>query len=96
MFIKNGIAYADNRTPIIKVIEATPIASEYKLKITFNNGEIKIFDFEPLLKYQAFEPLKDKKLFKQVYVSQGTVNWANGEIDYSPYALYVDSVPLQN
>jgi len=70
------------------VTEATYLGA-YKLKIRFDNGEIKAVDLEPHLDGPIFEPLKDPKFFKTFYVNRDidTVVWANNA-DFSPDFLY--------
>lgn len=51
------------------VTEATYLGG-YRLKIRFDNGEIKAVDLEPHLDGPIFEPLKDPKFFKTFYVNR--------------------------
>jgi hypothetical protein len=70
------------------------IASEdYKLKITFNNGEIRVFNVSPYLIYPAFEALKANNLFMHARVEHNTVVW-NEEVDIAPESLYLESTPV--
>lgn len=87
MYIKNGIAYAGEQKPILKVVGVRPL-DDYKLWLRFNNGEIRIFDFKPHLDSPAFSPLKDKELFKAVYIDYGVTVWNDGDIDIAPEYLY--------
>ena len=64
----------------------------YKLWLRFNTGEAKIFDFTPLLSAAAFAPLKDEKLFREVYIDYGMPVWNDGNIDIAPETLYANSV----
>jgi hypothetical protein len=61
----------------------------YKLKILFSNNQEKIVDLEKELYGPIYEPLKDIKYFKKVFVDSDliTVQWPNGE-DFSPNLLY--------
>jgi hypothetical protein len=93
MYIKNGIAYAGEETPLIKISGVRPM-EHYKLLIRFNTGETKIFDFEPELHYPAFSPLKDKKVFDSVYIDYGVTVWNDGEIDIAPEYLYKNGIPF--
>lgn len=69
------------------------IATEdYKLKITFNNGEIRVFNVSPYLIYPAFEALKANSLFMKARVEHNTVVW-NEEVDIAPESLYLESTP---
>ena len=58
----------------------------YILLCTFSTGEKKTVDLTPLLKYPAFEELKDQKKFIQ-FGLDGTIFWANGA-DIAPEYLY--------
>ena len=70
------------------------IASEdYTLKITFNNGEIRIFNVSPYLSYPAFEVLRAISLFMQARVAHNTVVW-NEDVDIAPENLYLESAPV--
>lgn len=92
MYIKNGIAYAGEQKPLLKVSGVRPL-DDYKLWLRFSNGEAKIFDFKPELDCPAFSPLKDKELFKSVYIDYGVTVWNNGDIDIAPEYLYECSKP---
>ena len=63
----------------------------YKLVLTFTNGEHKIYDCSPLLNFGIFEELQDKNYFKEVKITDGTVTWPN-EQDICPDTLYLDSI----
>lgn len=49
MYISNGIAYAGEQEPIIKVCGVRPLPG-HRLWLRFTTGEAKVFDFTPLLK----------------------------------------------
>ncbi|MCL2212470.1 MAG: DUF2442 domain-containing protein [Oscillospiraceae bacterium] len=66
----------------------------YRLDITFTNGERRIFDCNELLQYPAFAPIKDKAIFEQVTVEYGSPSWCDGDIDYCPDCLYIESTPV--
>ena len=73
--------------PRIKEVITT---KDYKLKLTFTNGEKGIYDCSGLLNFGVFQELKDKSYFKQVRVLHGTVTWPH-EQDICPDTLYIDS-----
>ena len=52
---------------------AVAAAIDYTLRITFNNGETRLFNAAPYLAYPAFEPLKAISLFMQARVAHNTV-----------------------
>ena len=87
MYIKDGIAYAGDIKPPLKVSGVRPL-KDYKLWIRFNTGEEKVIDFSCEITYPAFAPLKDKELFRSAYIDYGTVVWDSGNIDISPEYLY--------
>ena len=64
--------------------------NDYKLELTFENNETKIFDVKPYLDTGLFKTLKDEKLFKRVTVSYDTIKWPNG-VDLDPEVLYEKS-----
>lgn len=95
MYVLNGIAYAGEPSPILRVIGVRPLA-DYKLWVRFNTGEAKVFDFKPLLDTLVFAPLKDETVFKQVYIDYGMAVWKDGDIDIAPEKLYQDGISVEN
>lgn len=93
MYIIDGIAYAGEQPKLISVIAVRPMA-DYKLLITFSNGEKRIFECLYLLDSPAFKPLNDIDIFNSVYVDFGTVVWNNGEIDIAPETLFENSIAV--
>lgn len=75
-----------------RVKEVTP-TEDYKLLLTFSNGERRIFDAKPLLDMSVFKPLSNKQFFQSVKVAYGTVIWPQ-DIDYCPDTLYSESLPM--
>ncbi len=94
MYIVDGIAYAGTQAPAIKVSGIKPLG-DHKLWIRFNTGEVKFFDFKPLLEKPAFAPLADEDVFKGVYIDYGITVWNDGEIDIAPEYLYEHGVAFQ-
>ena len=94
MFIKDGIAYAGEQTPVIKVSGIRPMEN-HLLWIRFNTGEAKVFDLKPLLDTPAFAPLKDESLFRGVYIDYGVAVWMDGAIDIAPEYLYQNSIAYE-
>ena len=64
--------------------------SNYRLEITFSNGEIGLYDCRPLLEFGVFQELKDETFFQQEYAEGGTVVWPH-EQDICPDTLYLES-----
>ncbi len=72
------------------VVIAAEYVSDYKIKITFDNGEKKIADCLKWLNGDIFEPLKDKTVFQKFFVDGWSIAWANGA-DIAPETLYEQS-----
>ncbi len=87
MYIVDGIAYAGEQKPELKVCGIKPL-DNFKLWLRFNNSEIRVFDFKPLLDKPIYLQLKDETIFKEVYIDYGVPCWNDGEIDISPEFLY--------
>lgn len=66
---------------------------DYKLLVTFQNGEKKIFDAKPLLSMSLYQPLRNEGLFLQAKTDGMCVYW-NENIDLCPDRLYTDSAPF--
>jgi hypothetical protein len=71
-----------------RVITVQPI-QDFKLLITFNNGEKKRFDVKPYLGIGIFKELQDTSLFNSVKPFLGSIQWANG-VDLCPDTLYLE------
>jgi hypothetical protein len=63
---------------------------DYRLRITFSNGEKGTYDCRPLLDFGVFRELRDDAYFRQVRAENGTVVWPH-EQDICPDTLYLDS-----
>lgn len=61
----------------------------YKLKLAFENKEIKLVDLQKHLEGEIFKPLKDLSYFKKVTLNEDidTIVWPNNA-DFSPDFLY--------
>ena len=64
---------------------------DYKLLLTFNNDERKLFDVKPYLHKGIFTVLEDYTIFSQVKPFNGSILWP-GDLDLCPDTLYEDSV----
>jgi hypothetical protein len=75
------------------VKQARPL-SNFRLLLTFENGEQRVFDVTPYLAEGVFRELRNEAQFNTVHVSFDTVEWANGA-DLCPEILYHESVPVE-
>ncbi len=71
-----------------RVINVKP-EQNFKLLITFNNGEMKSFDVKPYLEIGIFKELQDESIFNSVKPFLGSIQWANG-VDLCPDTLYLE------
>jgi hypothetical protein len=61
--------------------------SGYLIEVKFNDGTIKVIDFEPWLTGPVFRPLKSKDYFNKFFIDGPTIAWPNGA-DIAPETLY--------
>jgi hypothetical protein len=87
MYEKDGVVYAGNPVPLLKVIAVHPL-DDYRMRLEFSTGEIREVDFAPLLDAPCFQPLREKMLFDQVYLDHGVPSWDGGNIDIAPEAVF--------
>lgn len=93
MYIKDGIAYADDSTPILKITGAE-ILNDRNMLLQFNNGEKRIFDGK-LLVGEVYMPLEDYEVFCQFKIDNGVMTWLDGEIDCAPEFMYEHGIALE-
>ena len=74
--------------PCIKDVQGL---NNYKLLLTYENYERRIFDVTPYIKGDWYGKLKDVTYFKSVHIAGDTVRWADGQ-DLAPHELYENSV----
>jgi hypothetical protein len=76
--------------PRIVAVEPQP---DYLLRLTFSNGETRIFDVKPYLDKGIFKELREPSTFYSVKVSLGSIAWAGGQ-DLCPDTLFMDGKPI--
>ncbi len=74
--------------PRVKKVQAL---ENYLLELTFDNGEVRIFDVAPYLNFGIFKELQDEAFFKSVVPFMGSVKWPHDQ-DFCPDTLYEESV----
>lgn len=75
--------------PRVKAVQPQP---DYKLRLTFTNGEVRLFDVKPYLSKGIFQQLQNLEVFNSVRPFLGSIQWSN-EADLCPDTLYEKSVP---
>jgi len=71
---------------LLEVLKAVYL-DDYRILLTFNNGETKTVDLQNELNGVVYEPLRQLDYFKNFQVKYNTIEWANGA-DYAPEYLY--------
>jgi hypothetical protein len=71
-------------------VSAVRVLDNYRLELTFANGECRVFDANPYLEFEVFKPLRHPGIFSMVRVVSGAVEWP-GEVDLSSDTLYLES-----
>lgn len=71
-----------------RVKEVVALAG-HRLRLTFANGEVGVYDCTPLLTFGVFRELADVRYFRKAAVAYGTVVWPNSQ-DICPDTLYLD------
>jgi hypothetical protein len=74
---------------MLHTVKKVEYIEEYKLKLIFNDGCIKIVNLENMIKNtkNMFVPLLDLNYFKKVKCDGITICWPNG-VDLCPDVLY--------
>lgn len=67
--------------------------TDYTLTLTFQNGEVKVFDVTPYLDKGIFQELRERRLFNSVRPFLGSIQWQNGQ-DFCPDMLYMEGKPV--
>ena len=75
-------------------IDVKPL-DDYKLLVTFQNKEMKIFDVKPLLHFPIYKPLENKGLFSIAKADGSCIYW-NDEIDLCPDTVYENGIKVSN
>ena len=72
-----------------KAIDVKPLKN-YMLEIVFDNGEKKLFDVKPYLRFEPFKKLENENEFIKVKIGGLSIEWENGA-DICPDELYYKS-----
>lgn len=65
------------------------IIAPYTLRLIFDDAQVKVINFWPVLRGELYGPLRDPDFFNQVWLDKeaGTLVWPN-EADFDPAMLY--------
>ncbi len=78
---------------ILKIVDAEYV-EDYILRLTFNNGEVRLMDFSSLMEKGVCRKLRDLDYFKSFTLDPFTVDW-NNEIGFAPRFLYERSILIR-
>ena len=74
-------------------ITSAKYVSGYILELTFNNGEVKLFDFTRLYDKGICTKLQNLEYFKNFKLDAFSVDW-NNEIGFAPEYLYEQGISV--
>ena len=79
-----------------KIIDVEPL-EDYNLKLSYETGEIKLFNVLPYISGTWYEELYNNDYFKSVHlISNGYgIEWENGQ-DIAPHELYDMGITVDN
>ena len=79
-----------------KILNVEPL-DDYKLRLSYETGEIKLFNVLPYISGKWYEELYNNDYFKSVHlISNGQgIEWGNGQ-DIAPHELYDLSIAVKN
>ena len=89
-----------------KVVSVTA-NNDFTLTITFDNGEVRLYDMHDELQGDVFRPLRQLDAFQRVYIDDcGSIAWDldpnvdneivwNNKVDLCPDSCYIYSKPLK-
>lgn len=66
---------------------------DYILRLTFNDGAVKLVDFTPLMQKGICRKLQDLDYFRNFTLDPFTVDW-NNEIGFAPESFYERGVSV--
>jgi Protein of unknown function (DUF2442) len=72
---------------------AVQVLADYRLIITFENGEQKLYDMSELLDLPVYQKLKTPHMFAGAYIRRGVVCW-DEMTDLAPETAYFSSTPI--
>jgi len=84
---------ASNMDLCNKIIAVKPL-DNYMLQVKFEGKGTRLFDMKPYIKGEFFGQLKDKDYFNSVYLTDISIEWANGQ-DMCPDVIYNNSIRVR-
>ena len=72
---------------VLPAVVKAEYVSEFKIRLTFNDGVAAVVDFSDWLEGPVFEPLRNHDYFVRFFLEGGTLVWPNGA-DIAPETLH--------
>jgi hypothetical protein len=76
----------------LAIIGVKPLG-DFRLLLTFENSEKRVFDVSPYFNIGKFSELRDTSLFNTVKIKFDSIEWENN-LDIDPELLYEKSVKI--
>lgn len=73
--------------PVFMKVIAADYVKDYVLRLTFNDGIVKLVDFTPMMQKGVCRKLQNIDYFRSFTLDPFTVDW-NNEIGFAPESLY--------
>lgn len=73
--------------PLFLKVIAAEYVKDYVLRLTFNDGIVKLVDFTPMMQQGVCRKLQNIDYFRSFTLDPFTVDW-NNEIGFAPESLY--------
>ena len=93
MIVKNGICYPDDMAPVLKVVSCR-VVGDSRLRVGFNNGDVRDVDVSPLFSVPALAPLGNPETLRNFALDHGVLTWLDGELDVAPEWLFDHGQPI--
>ncbi len=81
------------------VVSVLPV-EDFRLEVTFDTGERRMFDVSPYLTRGVFQQLRDPAAFESAHVVAGSVEWRGTTALSSPAlsfeTLYAEGMPVDS
>lgn len=86
----------ESYTPYPRITEATALPG-HQLRVRFNNGETRCYDFRPHLALDAFHLLRNEAFFRAVRVDAGGfgLSW-NDDMDIAASELWINGRSVEH
>ena len=79
--------------PVFMKVIAADYVKDYVLRLTFNDGTVKLVDFAPMMQKGVCRKLQNIDYFRSFTLDPFTVDW-NNEIGFAPESLYERGVAV--